>query len=283
MFRSNLLVTVLLAGIAFPGNLTAEPVSREITGAGAHFSWVVFHGQRQALEKHVKRPLKLYGREQMLGAGCNAGIKMAQANRPGHESFGLVCCQLTSQEIKEKALRVFPVAQEPLLILVNQDNPVSNLSIKQVRNIFRGKVTNWKQVGGKDQAIVLVVRTHCKHRPGHWKTILPKLQQFRKDRINVRSAQDMVVRVNDFSGAIGHTGSAWQFAKGSRVKAITVSGYKPTAENIKKKRYPFFRTLSAVTSKSASKDVINLIESARSSKEFYKIAKQYELSPVKTK
>lgn len=258
----------------------ADSKSETITGAGAHFSWIVFKEQQQALENHVHRPIKLFGKEQMLGAGCNAGIKMAQSNRPGHETFGLVCCPLSQQEIREKGLKIFPIAKEPLLILVNKQNPIHNLSIKQVRDIFSGQVRNWKQVGGADRKIVVVMRPHCKDRPGHWKTILPSLDKFREDRVNVRSAHDMVSYVSDFDNAIGHTGSAWNFGGRSSVKAVTVSGYAPTAENIKSGKYPFFRVLSAVTNKSPSKDVVGLIDYARNSDQFKKIASKYELLPL---
>ena len=216
----------------------------------------------------------------MLGAGCNAGIKLAQSNRSGHETFGLVCCPLSSKEIREKAIRIFPIAKEPLLILVNKDNPITNLTLKQVRDIFAGNVKNWKQVGGFDRKIVVVMRPHCKNRPGHWKTILPSLSRFSKDRVNVRSAHDMVSYVSDFDNAIGHTGSAWDFGEHKSVKAITVSGYAPTAKNIETGKYPFFRVLSAVTNKHPSKDVVSLIEFARSSNEFRNIARKYELLPL---
>ena len=261
-------------------SVAADSNNRTITGAGAHFSWIVFKEQQQALENHVHRPVKLFGKEQMLGAGCNAGIKMAQSNRPGHETFGLVCCPLSQQEIREKGLKVFPIAKEPLLILVNRNNPIGNLSVQQVRDIFSGRVKNWKEVGGDDRKIVVVMRPHCKERPGHWKTILPSLDQFRKDRVNVRSAHDMVSYVGDFDNAIGHTGSAWDFGDHRSVKAITVSGYAPTAMNVKSGKYPFFRILSAVTNETPSKDVISLIEYARKSEQFRQIARKYELLPL---
>jgi phosphate transport system substrate-binding protein len=281
MFQFRLFIPVfVLVGISMPTSVAADSNDQTITGAGAHFSWIVFKEQQKGLEKHVHRPVKLFGKEQMLGAGCNAGIKIAQSNRPGHETFGLVCCPLSLQEIREKGLKVFPIAKEPLLILVNKNNPINNLSVKQVRDIFSGRVKNWKEVGGEDRKIVVVMRPHCKNRPGHWKTILPSLDQFRKDRVNVRSAHDMVSYVSDFDNAIGHTGSAWDFGDRRSVKAITVSGNAPTAMNVKSGTYPFFRVLSAVTNKSPSKDVISLIEYARTSDQFRQIARKYELLPL---
>lgn len=282
MLRRPILLSVAIAtGFFCAGVGAAEENSTVITAAGAHFSWVVFDGQKQALEKHIGRPIKLFGREQMLGAGCNAGIKTALSNRPGHETFGLVCCPLDAREIAAKHLRIYPIAEEPILILVNADNPVNDLSVQQVRDLFAGKIKNWKQVGGNDEPVVVFMRPHCEHRPGHWKTILPELKLFSKDRVKVQSAVDMVQRVSDFTGGIGHTGSAWMFDAKSRVKSVSVSGIKPTALNLKNRRYPFYRTLSAVTNEQPSKQVISLIEYARTSKEFRQIAQQYQLQPLK--
>lgn len=268
--------------VAAPQAEQAEKTTdnQAITGAGAHFSWLVFEGQRKSLEQHVGRPIKLYGKESMLGAGCNAGIKMARQQSPGHDTFGFVCCEITAKEAADKGIKVYPVANEPILILVNKDNPVDNLSLKQVRNIFRGRIRSWKQVGGRDEPIVVVMRPHCKSRPGHWKTILPKYEMFRKDKISVRSAADMVSRVTDFSGAIGHTGSAWAFGPNDRVKALRINGRAPTAKNLGTGKYPFFRTLSAVAHPEAPSAVRDLIEQARRSAEFRKIASKYELVPV---
>ena len=192
-------------------SVTAQATSdnREITGAGAHFSWTIMNDLQRQLEETTGRKIKLFGRESAMGAGCNAGIKLAQSSTPENETFGLVCCPLSKQEIQDKKLRVFPLALEPIMILAHKTNPVDNLSSKQVRAIFRGEITNWKQVGGDDRGIVVVTRLHCKKRPGHWKTILPDAKSFSQKRINVKSAADMVKRINDFKGGFGHTGSAW--------------------------------------------------------------------------
>ena len=73
MFQSRLLFpVVVLAGFYLSADAVAGSEDRTITGAGAHFSWIVFKEQQKALEDHIHRPLKLFGKEQMLGAGCNA-------------------------------------------------------------------------------------------------------------------------------------------------------------------------------------------------------------------
>lgn len=252
-----------------------------IVGAGAHFSWVIFNDLKPVLEHRSGRMVKLFGKESMLGVGCNAGIKMAQQNRPGNETFGFVCCPLSEKEVKEKDIRVHPIAKEPILILLNKKNRVTSLSRKQVRGLFTGKIKNWREVGGVDKPVVVVTRLHCKHRPGHWKTILPDTKAFRNDRLNVKSAAEMIKRVTDFSGAIGHTGATWVFGYDSEVKSISIDGIAPTARNLRTGRYPFYRVLSAVTNQQASSDVMTIIRQVQTGSEFSAVAKKYELVPIK--
>lgn len=251
-----------------------------ITGAGAHFSWIIFKSMQQDLEKAAGQKILLYGKDSMLGQGCNAGIRNAQLNGPGKESFGFVCCPLSKAEIAKKKIIVYPLAEEPILILVNQSNPVSNLSTQQVRDIFSGKIKNWKEVGGNDHPIVVVTRLHCKSRPGHWKTILPDAKDFRKLRLNVSSADEMVNRVSDFEDAIGHTGSTWEFESGNKVKHITIDDLEPTAENLANHKYPFYRQLSAVTDEHPSGAIKRLIHEAQTGKAFFKVARQFNLLPL---
>ena len=248
-----------------------------LMGAGAHFAWIIFDAIKADLEKATGRKIILFGENSMMGVGCNAGIKAAKQNAPHHETFGFVCCPLTDKEVKKNHLKVWPLAKEPILILVRDDNPINDLSVEQVRRIFRGDVTNWSQVGGPDKPIVVVTRLHCKDRPGHWKLILPDEKSFRQERLNVKSAAAMVQRINDFGSAIGHTGSTWKFKPSDRVKVLSIGGVAPTAENLKNGTYPFFRDLSVVTDESPSKDVVKLIEEAQYGPSFRRAAKQYNL------
>ena len=216
----------------------------------------------------------------MLGQGCNAGIKMAKRNGPDQETFGFICCPLSEEEIDKEGLIVYPLALEPIVIIVNKQNPVNNLSTEQVRAIFRGDIVNWKEVGGKDRPIVVVTRLHCKDRPGHWKTILPSHKNFRTQRLNVSSSDEMVQRISDFPDAIGHTGSTWAREPYQSVKQLTIDGVEPSAVNLKQKRYPFYRPLSAITNKQPSTNVLKIIKEVQVGTAFRRVAKQYELLPL---
>lgn len=259
------------------GGALASAKDAVITGAGAHFAWVVFDSLKPDLERVSGRTIELHGQNSTLGMGCNAGIQAALSNRPGRETFGFVCCPLSEKEVRTKGLKVYPIALEPVLIVVHATNPVSDLSTAQVRGIMRGDIVNWQDVGGHDEPIVLVARLHCKARPGHWKTILPTAEAFREQRLNVSSASEMVRRVSDFRAAIGHIGSTWDFGPDSSLKVLTVDGVEPTAENLANGRYPFYRNLSAVTDLAPSEDVLTIIREVQTGAAFERVARQYQL------
>jgi len=262
----------------------ADPVEsrtpKTITGAGAHFAWVIFDALKDELEKTTGKKIELFGKNSNLGMGCNAGIKLAQQSTHEHETFGFVCCPLSQQEMDAKNIKIYPLAEEPVLILVNQKNPLNNLSTEQVRSIFRGDITNWKAVGGWDKPIVVVTRLHCKKRPGHWKTILPDARDFTKQRLDVSSAAEMVKLISQFETAFGHVGATWEYAADSRVKRLTVDNVAPTAESLKNKSYPFYRRLSAITNMNPSEDVLKTIRQVQHGKSFEAVAKKYNLLPL---
>ncbi len=275
-------LSTLISLLSFPV-LSAhdETNGREtITGAGAHFAWVIFDSLKEELEKKSGKRLQLFGKDSNIGMGCNAGIKLAGQNTDEHQTFGFVCCELSQAELKNKNLKIYPLADEPILILVNKKNPVDNISKDQVRAIFRGDIKNWKEVGGWNKPIVVVTRLHCKNRPGHWKTILPDAKNFVAERLNVSSAEEMVKYVSDFETAFGHIGSTWNFGKYSNVKSITVDNIEATADNLKNKTYPFHRRLSAVTSLDPGESVLMTIKQVQHGKSFKGIAERFNLLPL---
>lgn len=279
----SLTAIILSASMFFHNSAIAEELPEgedTLMGAGAHFAWIVFDAIKEDLEKKTGRKTILFGENSMLGVGCNAGIKAAKQGTKSRETFGFVCCPLSNEEVEKDQLIVYPLAKEPILILVRNDNPVDDLSADQVRGIFRGDIRNWQDVGGPDEPIVVVTRLHCKKRPGHWKTILPSHNEFRQERLNVKSAAAMVQRVSDFQGSIGHTGATWKFNPEDKIKVLSINGIKPTAANLANGKYPFYRQLSAITNRDPSPDVVKLIKEAQTGPAFRKVAKQYELLPI---
>ncbi len=265
-----------------PISVAAEdpPDAKTITGAGEHFTWVLLDEIRPQLERDFNVKLNLMGRESMLGYGCNHGIKKAKENAPGNETFGFICCPLTKEEVAKEGLTVHPVALEPLLIIVNKSNPVTDIPVEKVRAIFRGEIRNWKEVGGEDRSIVLVMRPHCKDRPGHWKTIVPTIEELRKDRVDVKAEAEVVQSVSDFAEGVGNLGATWVFEERHKVKMVTVGGVAPTAENLKNGKYPFYQEQSIVTYGTISPTLGDMLREVQRGSGFRSVARKYELLPL---
>ncbi len=283
--KSPLVYPVLVSILLIPISSLAEHKDvppDSITGAGAHFAWVIFDSLKQELQQSTGKKLHLYGKNSNLGVGCNSGIKLAQQSSYKHETFGFTCCPISQQEAIDKKIVTYPLAEEPILILLNKKNPLENLSSKQVRSIFSGDISNWKQVGGWDKPIAVVTRLHCKKRPGHWKTILPSVDAFAKKRLNVSSASEMVKLLSSLETAIGHIGSTWEFAENSKLKSIKINNIEATADNLKNKSYPFHRKLSAITNLNPSTDVLKTIHQVQYGKSFEAVARKFNLLPLNT-
>jgi len=252
-----------------------------VIGGGSHFAWTIISELKTDIEKRIGRPVTLYGEDYaMYGVGCNAGIKIARSNSPGMETFGFVCCPLSEEEVNKNQLTVHPLAWEPIYIIVHESNPIESLTLDQVRGIFKGEILNWREVGGPDKSILVITRNHCKDRPGHWKTIIPNVKDFREDRMNVGSAELMVRSMSDFSNAIGHVGSGWSFTSADKIKIIKVNGFEPNPANLKSKKYPFFRLLSIITHGPVSAAIRDVVDFMKESEEFKRVAEQYNMLPV---
>ncbi len=87
------------------------------------------------------------------GGGSTAGL---QAAANGLADIGMCSRALTDEEAKQFTAVV--IARDGVAVIVNNANPVNGLKTEQIRDIFSGKIKNWKEVGGKDDAIRAITR-----------------------------------------------------------------------------------------------------------------------------
>jgi phosphate transport system substrate-binding protein len=137
------------------------------------------------------------------------------------------------------------VAFDALPVIVHPSNRVKGLTIDQIRDIYTGKVTNWKDVGGSDLPIVVISRDT---NSGTFETF--KELVLGKDALIVGSAEytgsngGVRQRVQMTKGAIGYAGLG--FVDRS-VKALEINGVAPSAETVIAKQYPISRELFMFT------------------------------------
>jgi phosphate transport system substrate-binding protein len=120
----------------------------DIAGGTAHIPVM-----KEAAEKIMTKNPKI--RITIAAGGSGVGV---QKVGEGLVQIGNTGRALTDKEIEKYGLKSFPFAIDGVAVAVNPKNPVTKLSGDQVKDMFAGKITNWKDVGGADAAIHLFTR-----------------------------------------------------------------------------------------------------------------------------
>jgi phosphate transport system substrate-binding protein len=135
------------------------------------------------------------------------------------------------------------VARDGVAIYVNTSNPVDSLTVEQLRGIYLGDITNWKQVGGRDARIVLYSRENSSGTYVFVKEHVLKSEDFAPEAQMLPGTAAVVNAVSKERNGIGYGGGA--YAKG--VKELKVEGIAPTKEAVLSGKYPLSRPLFVYT------------------------------------
>ena len=137
------------------------------------------------------------------------------------------------------------VAYDALAVVAHPSNPVKQLTRQQLEGIFRGKITNWKQVGGDDRKIVVYSRETSSGTYEFFKESVLKNKNYMASSLSMPATGAIIQSVSQTKGAIGYVGLAYV---SPRVKTLSVSYdgkhyAAPTVENATNKTYPIVRPL----------------------------------------
>jgi len=136
------------------------------------------------------------------------------------------------------------VALDGLPIIVHPGNPVKNLTVEQVRNIYTGKITNWKEVGGPNKKIVMISRDTNSGTYETFHKLVMKKQKITESCEYVGSNGAVRARVQSTPTAIGYAGLGFV---DRTVKALTVNGVYPSRKTVSSGKYPIARPLFMFT------------------------------------
>lgn len=151
-----------------------------------------------------------------------------------------------------KDLRETVVAYDALAVVVNPNNPVSNLTREQIEKIFRGKLTNWNQVvdpvtgkRGNNKKIIVYSRETSSGTYEFFKTSVLKEKNYMAGVLSMPATGAIIQSVSQTEGAIGYVGMAYV---NKHVKALSVSYDNrhfiyPNMANGRARRYPIIREL----------------------------------------
>lgn len=175
----------------------------------------------------------------VAGGGSGAGIKAAQE---GTADIGA-----SSRELKpeEKSVKEFIIAKDGIAVVVNPANSISELTMEQIKDVFSGKVTNWKDLGGNDTPITVVIREDGSGTRGAFEEIvLGKDAKFTDKVIIQNSTGALRTTVAGTPDAIGFISLG---ALNEEVKALKVDGVEVTKENVLNNSYKVSRPFIYMT------------------------------------
>ncbi|MCD1295721.1 phosphate-binding protein [Methanocella sp. CWC-04] len=177
------------------------------------------------------------------GIGSGPGIK---ATADGTCDMGMSSRELKAEE-EAQDLKPHIIAYDGIAIIVNKANPVSDLTTDNIKEIFAGNITNWKDVGGNDAQIVVVTREAGSGTRGAFEELV--MQKGSKANITMAAIQQgsngqisTVIKGN--TNAIGYISFG---TLSDDVKALKVDGIAPSVGTIKDKTYSIQRPFLFVT------------------------------------
>ncbi|MDR2503956.1 MAG: phosphate ABC transporter substrate-binding protein [Deltaproteobacteria bacterium] len=193
------------------------------------------------------------------GGGSGNGIKALNE--------GLCQVAMSSRDIKGseadqgKAAGVKPVrtaiAVDALLPVLHPDNPVRELSLEQLRGIYAGKIVNWKDVGGRDEKIVVISRDSSSGTFETWAEMIMKGDRVAPAALMQASNGGVVQTVANNRRAIGYIGFGYL---NPSLKKIKVEGMEATAQNALSKAWPIARELYIFTNGEPAGAVKRLVD-----------------------
>lgn len=201
------------------------------------------------------------------GLGSSTGLKQL--------GEGTVTLAGSSRDLKQAELDAglvpVVVARDALAVVVNKDIKVANLTKAQLADIYAGKIVNWKEVGGSDEAITVVNRDETSGTYGSFKEIVldhAKLA-YTKNAIVAKENGEVATKVASTPGAIGYVGLGFvdEITKAGG-KALSIDGVLPSVATALDGTYPLSRNLymatkGAAVAGSVEKAFIDFVLSAR--------------------
>ena len=240
----------LMAGVAF----AAESIV--IKG-----STTVLPIAQAALEAYMKKNPGV--QISLSGGGSGEGIKalIDKTTDIATSSREIKKEEVTLAETKGVKPVTHVVAYDAIIPVVHPKNKVTNLSIDQLSQIYQGKITNWKEVGGEDLKIVVISRDSSSGTFESWDHFIMKKARVTPQAQMLASNGAIVTAVSKNRYAIGYLGMGYV---NKSLKPLPVDGDKASVETALSKEYPLSRELYMYTNGEPAGEVAKFIAFVKS-------------------
>ncbi|MCF7793682.1 MAG: PstS family phosphate ABC transporter substrate-binding protein [Candidatus Cloacimonetes bacterium] len=258
--KKTILIIALLALVAFP---VFAKKGKQITISGsttvlpiAQATAEIFMDQNPDVNISVR------------GGGSSVGIASIMA---GTVDIGDASRHIKAKEIaaaRESGINPYEnvVANDGIAMVVHRDNLVKNLTVEQIKDIYMGKISNWKDIGGPSMPIVIISRDVSSGTFEVFNSLVLSGSTQISSALMLASNNAVVSTVESTPGAIGYAGLGYIT---NSVNVVKVNNVMPTKITIQDKSYPIARTLHMYTNgkpKGLVKEYIDFILSPEGQK-----------------
>ena len=226
-----------------------QPDNMKLSWAGCGISKAAFMFEMAAAYEK-KTGVKI----DLIGGGATKGIRQVSSKET---TIGGTCRHVIEKDGSmmthpdERRVQLTPVAWDALVVITHKDNPVDTISSEQLRKLYKGQITNWKELGGKDAPVELYVRKGKVSGVG--RTLRELLfynydEEFVASHV-VDSTGPLERAMEKDPNGVGVTGvsSARKLVKNKTAKILKLDGKESSYENIRTGQYVLYRPLYVVT------------------------------------
>jgi len=143
-------------------------------------------------------------------------------------------------------------------IYAHRNNPITQMTLEQVRNVFRGRLQEWSQLGVSNEDIHLIMpitRRHCKVRPGHWRLILKDAKDFSVNSRDLGDISATFKQISRYPDTIGFETLFMAAREKTTAKTVLINGVSPAnLDALAKGVYPFYRVFNVTTWEGTAKN-----------------------------
>ncbi|MCL2115711.1 MAG: phosphate ABC transporter substrate-binding protein [Methanobrevibacter sp.] len=163
------------------------------------------------------------------GGGSGMGIR---STTQGIADIGMSSKELSNDEKTD--INVVEIGKEGIVIAVNNGNQISDLTTEEIRDIFNGKIKNWKELGGSDLEIHVITREEGSGTRSAFESIVMDNTEMKSDAVVQSSTEAVKQSVASDPGAIGFVSLAHM---SNDVKPLFVNGIEPSDETVANGEY----------------------------------------------
>lgn len=205
----------------------------------------------------------------VTGGGSGVGIS-SLIN--GTADIGMASRNIKDKELesaKDKGIKLKEIVlgYDGITVIVNDSNEVNNLTHQDLAKIFRGEITNWKELGGDDATIVILSRDSSSGTHEFFKEHIireentKKEAEYGKSTLYMPSNEAIKQEIKSNRNAIGYIGMGYM---DKSIKSLRVDSIEPSVENVANKKYPIAREVYWYIVDTDNKDINGLVEFALS-------------------